>query len=229
MEETTNTDATFITSIAQIPAIDIIIVDPRAQAFSLLSWAEKCSIASIDDVKKATNDLSIMSGAKKKLEELRNQYVRPLNEEVKVINELFRTVSIPLNEADKITREKILAFNQEQERKRAEQERINKLRMEAAQAEAELSGTGEITEDVSLVEVQPEIPKQVYGDLGKAGIRKTWNYRIIDFSLVPDSYKVVNDQAIKGAIRGSKGTINIPGIEAYQEESLSLTTRKWEE
>ena len=228
MEEN-NAETTFTTSIAQIPAIDTIIVDPRAQALSLLDWAEKCSIQSIDDVKKATNDLSIMSGAKKKLEELRKQYVQPLNEEVKIINELFRTVSIPLDEADKITRGKILAFNQKQTEIRAKQEEINRKRMEAAQAEAELSGTGEITEEINLVEVQPEVPKQVYGDLGKAGIRKTWNYRIIDFGLIPDSYKVVNDQAIKGAIRGSKGTINIPGIEAYQEESLSVTTRKWEE
>lgn len=212
-----------ITALVNAPGADIEIVNYYNEAIKLQEYAEKRVIRSLDDVKLATNDLSVISRLKKAMEEKRKEYVLPLQNQVTAINDTYKTLMQPIEAADLTTRNKILAYQKEQERIRREQEEINRLRMEAAQKEAALH-KGEITESVNLVEVIPEAPKRVSTDMGILGKATIWKFEVIDFASVPDEYKIVDTAKVGKVVRA--GLRSIPGIRIYPEETLRVTAQQ---
>jgi len=210
------------TALIQIrPDTDEKVVSLYQEAVKLQQYAEARVIQSDGDIKVATDDLSIIAKLKKAIEEKRKEYVGPINEHLKAVNDTFKNFAEPLNQADSITRQKILDYRKEQERIRREQERINQLRMEAARAEMELKG--ELTESVKVVEIAPEAPthyRTESGILGKFMVRK---WELVDFNLVPGEYKMLNEVLIGKLVRS--GIKTIPGIRIYEEETLRITPK----
>jgi len=213
-----------VTSITQIPAPETTIIKLQDQANEMLLCAEGISIREPADVQNATYDLSIIAKAKRAIEEKRKEYVGPLNDKVKFINETFKLVSDPLNEADKLTRDKILAYNAEQAELRRKEEEVNRLKMEAAQAEAALHG-GEIKESVNLIEVTPETPKTTRTEMGTAGQRDNWKYEVTDFAQLPDEYKVADNSMLTAIARRHHDKKQIPGVRFYCEKIIAVRTR----
>lgn len=206
------------------PKADSQVVAFYNEALRLEVYARERVIKTTEDLKPATNDLSIIAKVKKGMEERRKEYIRPLQDHVKSINDTFKILMTPIETADKLTRDKMLTFNAEQDRIRREQEEINRLRMEAAQKEAALH-EGEITEPVKLVEVIPEAPKRTQTDMGIAGMRDNWKWEVEDFSQVPDAYKMINVGILTPMVKASKGKIPIPGIRMFNEPILAVNTR----
>ena len=197
-------------------------IDPRVTALyqegvKLQQYAESRIIQSDDDVKSATNDLSIIAKLKKAIEEKRTGYTSPINEHLKAVNDDFKRFTGPLLVADSLTRQKVLDYRAEQERVRQEQERINRLREEAARAEMQLKG--EITEPVGLVEVAPEPPARYRTESGTLGRAKVWKFEVIDFAVLPDEYKLPDMTKIRKVVIAGVG---IPGVRAWQTESLRV-------
>ena len=203
------------------PESDSRVMALFQEGVTLNEYAQALVITSSEDIKATTNDLSIIAGVKKAIEELRQGYVRPLNDHVKDVNATFKDFTQPLIEADATTREKILAYRADQDRIRAEQERINALRIEAAQAEMVLKG--EITEAVDLVSVQQESQNRYQTDMGTLGTSKTWRFEVEDFALIPDEYKLADTAKIRKVVQAGA---TIPGVKAWQEESLRVTPKK---
>ncbi len=195
-----------------------------AESNKLLDYAEARVIARVEDLTLATNDLSIIAKIKKAMEEKRKDYLKPLQDHVKAVNETFKTLMTPIEDADRITRDKIRAFQIEQTRIRQEQEEINRLRLEASQKEAVLHN-GEITEPVNLVEVSASPPKRVSTDMGSIGQRDNWKWELVDFALVPDTYKMINAGVLTPIVKASKGKVPIPGIRQYNEPILAVNTK----
>jgi hypothetical protein len=194
----------------------IILLTERGKR--ALDYAEQFVVFNQDNANKAVTDLSLVKGLKDKLEEKRKEYVSPLNERVKTINSFFKSVSEPILKADKILRDKILAFNAgvEKERKEAEAREAAKYQLAKEQA---ATNFGEITVDLSP-EVIPEVVKTVRTSVGSATASGTWKYNIVDFSKVPDTYKVINTSVVNAFVRSNKGKVKIPGIEQYFEPTL---------
>jgi len=187
----------------------------------LKEYADALVVGNSDDVKRATDDLSTISGVKKAIEEKRTEYTGPLNAHLKTINAAFKEFTEPLTQADATMRSKVLTYQAEQKRIRQEEERINRLRQEAAEAEMRL--TGELAEPVGLVEVTPEAPTRYRTEVGTLGKAMNWKFEVTDFALLPDDYKLPDMVKIrKGIIAGA----SIPGVRAWQEESLRVTARK---
>jgi len=211
------------TALIQIrPDTDEKVVSLYQEAVKLQQYAEARVIQSDGDIKVATDDLSMIAKLKKAIEEKRKEYVGPINEHLKSVNDAFRNFAEPLNQADSITRQKILDYRKEQERIRQEQERINQLRMEAAQAEMELKG--ELTESVKVVEVAPEAAAHYRtgsGTLGKFMVKK---WEVEDLSKVPLEYLMVDAAKVGKLVRA--GIRAIPGIRIYSDESLRITVKK---
>ena len=152
------------------PKQDLEVMHFYEEAQRLQKYAEERVITTLEDTKLATNDLSMIAKLKKAMETKRKDYSQPFQEHVKFINETYKTLMLPVEQADIITRQKMSAYMQEQARKQREQEEINRLRMEAAQKEAALNN-GEIKESVNLVDVV-EAPKKVISDAGSVGTMK---------------------------------------------------------
>ena len=192
--------------------LEVIAIVQRAEAKVVLSDA---------DVHEATGEIALIAGLKKAFEEKRKEYTTPLNGYLKDINATFKEYTDPLDQADKMTRGKVLAYRAEQERQRQEEERINRLREEAARAEMQLKG--ELTESVNLVEVSPPPPahyRTIAGDLGKT---LTWKFEVVAFAILPDDYKLPDMVKIRKVVIAGA---TIPGVKAWQEESLRVTAPK---
>ena len=201
-------------------------VDPRVLALyqegvRLRDYANARTIGSDDDVKTATDDLSVIVGLKKAIEAERTKYVGPINGHLRAVNAAFGAFTDPLNEANTVNRGKVLAYRAEQERVRQEQECINALRAEAARAEMELKG--ELTEPVGLVQVAEEAPARYRTEIGTLGTAKQWHFEVVDFALLPEQYKLPNDSMIRKVVIAGA---SIPGVRAWQEEGLRVTARK---
>jgi len=210
-----------ISDFAPKPGSDVEVVNYYDQALRLKEYAESRVIRTIEDIRIATDDLSIISRLKKAMAEKKKEYLAPHQEQIKAINDNYKLWMEPVETADSITRDKIMAFNREQEDRRRKQEEINRKRMEAAQEEAALNN-GEISEPVNLIEVT-EAPKRVSTEMGTTGMAKIWKFEVTDFSLLPDRFKMENATLIGKVVRA--GEREIPGVRIWSEDTLRVTTK----
>lgn len=200
------------------PSADAIVRGLVDKGNAILRYAQARVITANEHLTPATEDLSFIAVLTKALKEKREEYVRPIKGNLDAVNAAFKTFMAPLEEADRLTRLKILAFRQEQEHRRQEAEEINRLRMEAAQKEMVL--TGELSEPVNLVEVSASPPAHVRTEVGTLGTAKVWRYEVVNFAAVPDEYKILDGVKAGRVLRAG---ISIPGIRAWQEETLRVT------
>ncbi len=203
------------------PEVDIQVLLFLAESNKLRDYAEARVITTAEDLKPATDDLSIIAKLKKAMEEKRKEYVKPLQDHVKAVNDTFKKMMEPIEIADQVTRGKILAFQFKQKLIREEQEKINALRVEAAKKEMELKG--ELTESVNLVEVIPEVAKRTTSDLGSATMKDNWTFQVIDFALLPDEYKMPDAVKIGKVVRA--GLHTIPGVKIENKPIIAVNTR----
>ena len=220
MSTETNTE----TAVIKVnPYIDHAVLSLQEQAVSLRTFAECRLIIGDDDVKAATNDLSILAKLKKQIEEKRKEYVGPINEHLKFINDCFKTVVTPLEQADQITGKKILDYRAAEQKKADEIAEINRMRVEAAQREAKLSGTGEISEPVVVIETPIAPATTIRADIGTLGTMKIWKFEVIDFAQLPDEYKMVDAVKLGKVVRA--GLHNISGVKVWAEDTLKVSAK----
>jgi hypothetical protein len=143
----------------------------------------------------------------------------------------------PLDEAERMVKQAMSRYDQEQERNRREeqarleaiarkQEQERRLQ-EAIVAEEELRAQGATKEEAAQeaaaiidepVSVAPVVlPKATPKLAGGPVYRTIWKFRIINVNLIPRQYMVPDEKAIGGVIRSSQGKISIPGVTAYEE------------
>jgi len=208
------------------PELDTTVIKLQVEALRLRDYAEGSVVANLEGVKRATEDLSMLTNLKRSLEEKRKEYTQPLNDHLKEINATFKIFSEPLDIADKALRGKILAFNAEQQRIRDEAERAQFLIDQARAIEASLTQqTGEIFPEQTQVVIPGAAPvKKAYTAVGDMSTRKNRKWRELDFSKVPDSYKMLDVTKINRVVRA--GIPEIAGIEIYEEDSLVITARR---
>ena len=203
------------------PASDELVARLHDEALKAQEYAEARVILTDDDTRLATDDLAILARLKKGFEEKQKEYTDPLNANLKTIRDTFRVFMGPLLAADATTREKLLDYRHEQERKAAETEEINRLRMEAARKEMELKG--ELSESVNLIET-PLLPaKTVIADNGSASTAKIPKFEVTDKNMVPAEFLIVDMVALGKQIRA--GRRDIPGVKIWLEDSLRITAR----
>ncbi len=191
------------------PEADAQIIAFYNEALGLRAFAEARIIATVDDLKPANDDLLVIRRLKKAMEGRRKDYLTPFQEHVKEVNEAYKALMEPIETADKITSDKMLAFTREQARRRAEAEAINREKLELARREETLNG--EHTVDLTPIEV-PEAPKRVSSDMGSSGQRDNWKWELIDLKLVPVDYLMINAGILTPVVKASKGKLVIPGI-----------------
>ena len=214
MEETT--------ALIQVePGINPDVVSLLNEVMSIKEWADKREIANPEDVKNATNDLSLIAKLKKAIEEKRKEYTDPLNTHLKAISNAFKLLSEPLEQANQVTRQKVLAYNAEIERQRLEAEAIERERLALARREEEL--TGEHTVDLTAVDRPDATPDRVKTDVGMTSKMTVRKWELEDITQVPAQYLVVDAAKVTKQVKAGIGAI--PGIRIYEEETLRVSAR----
>lgn len=99
-----------------------------------LAWVQlqervnSIKIYSFEDVESAKNILKECTELEKQIEDARTSITKPVNDMLKNINNMAKEIVLPVNEAKNEIKQKILAYNEEQERiKKAEEARIQKI------------------------------------------------------------------------------------------------------
>jgi hypothetical protein len=115
------------------------VVEVVGEVAAVVARAQALEIRTPQEAQEAAGFLGEIATARKKSETARRFLVDPLNRHVKAINDEFKSAAAPLEEADKVVRAKVISYQREQERARAEEQaRIDAERRaaeEAAEAE----------------------------------------------------------------------------------------------
>ena len=122
-------------------------------------------------------------------------------------------------------REEEKARKIEEERKRKEEAFEKALAAEKAgdekKAEEELKKAEESEEKESELELEPKF-KPTMPETKGTSITQHWKFRVKNLSLVPREWLKLDEVKVGAAVRLSKGQIEIPGIEPYAEDSISI-------
>jgi len=158
----------------------------------------------------------------KRIEEIRLGYTKPLNESLKKINADFKGAMKPYEEMEQTLKRGIMSFREiEEAKRRAEEERLQKIAEEKARKEAKKKhiSVASVMENmpVPVVERQSNVMQSESGAL-KA--RKVWKHEIVDEKKVPKKYWIIDETGIRFAVRN--GEREIPGVRIYEEEQISV-------
>lgn len=138
----------------------------------------------------------------------------------------------PVEEAERIVKGKAGTYLAEKERRRREDEA--KLREAALKQEEErrqeaalaLEKAGKNKEAEALIEQPVEVPAVVIPKTetkveGISKLRKVWKFRVTNAAMVPANYMKVDEVKLGQVVRATKGTLEIPGVEVYSEDTVS--------
>ncbi len=206
------------------PEKDPAVVALMEEANKLLGYAERRTIASQDDMKHSTEDLSLIRNLKKALNNKLKEYLEPIKAGEGAIKSVIKPIADIVAKADTLTTSKMQAYTNELNRQAREQEEINRLRIEAAKKEAALNGTGEITEDVTLT-APVYVPKLTKTEVGTFGGRDNWKYEVIDFAALPDAYKVEDKALLNDTAKKYHDTRKVPGVIFYNDPTSQFRSK----
>ena len=198
-------------------------------AENMLAQVNRAELTNMEDVSKLGDLAKLAKVQFKKLEDDRKEWVTPLNEQVKKLNLLFKHQQAPFLEIEKTAKNIMGAFMaKEEKRQNEERERERKKAEEDALAAAEkASASGDeaqadsiLEESINAGDKTPD--KQIArGDYGStSSVRKTWQHKVVDPDLVPRKYMMVDESAVKAAVKN--GVREIPGIEIKEESSVVI-------
>lgn len=184
---------------------------------SLQDQINELVITSDTDIEIASNTVVKINNLKKKIENQRLAFTKPLNESLRNINAFFKQFSVPLDEANGEIRNKMLKYRQEQEKIRLEKEKEaqRKWKEEQARLAEKAKERG-----VEAPELEKPVVQKQDSAIGAMKFKKYWVFEVQDLSKVPVEYLQVNEKAVNEAIRA--GRRRITGIKIYQEERSSL-------
>ena len=194
------------------------------QAASLYQFAKTRIIAKNEDLKPVTNDLAIIATCKKAMSARKTEFVGPMKAKLDLVNKAFADLMFPVEEADRLTRAKVSAFDNEQRQKAAAAARIDAEKERLAREEAALN-EGVITVNTEPTVAPPPVPEHTRTDMGTLGGRDNWKARVLDFKILPDEYKLPNESLLNSFARTNKGQRPIPGVEFYNDRSVTMRTK----
>ena len=222
-------------SILDFPERDTVVTEA-------LSWPERARAAVVRTVEDYTRAADLLKGIKalrQKIADTFDPHVRRAHEAHKALVREKSDAEAPLSEAERIIKNALVAFDQEQERLRREEEaRQRELARVAEEARVleqaaameieahEYGDTGLAAEAEALIQrpIQaPPIAPVAKATPKVAGIsmRTVYKFRIVNAALVPRQYLTVDEQKIGGVVRALGQAANIPGVEVYPDQVVA--------
>ncbi len=200
-----------------------LIVFPRAETpyrdfalevVSLIDTANQLVVNNKADSKVATDHLGAVKDRRVAIEAFKKELLSPLRQRTTDINDAMKELLEPLEGAKNFVDRLILAFNEAEREKVRQAEEIERRKQELAALE------GKPAPAPTPVPAQPQAVTK--GEHTQSGERWLTKYELIDFSLVPDEYKKLDDTKVGQAVRASKGTLAIPGIRIFKEPVIAI-------
>jgi ATP-dependent Clp protease ATP-binding subunit ClpA len=210
-----------------------------AQADQLVTTFSSFRIVTAEDYSLSGSQLKQVKDAQKKLDTLRKSITRPIDAAKAAVMDLFRAPESKLNQAETSIKRAMVAFQQEQQRLRAEEQRKadeaarkEREKLEAQAAKATASGKVEKAEQLeqrAATVVAPVIQREAPKVAG-INTREVWKAECTDLKALvkaiaegraPLSLVIANDKVIGAQARSLKGDFVCDGIRVWSEQSIA--------
>lgn len=194
-------------------------------------------IESPEQYENATEFLKSVKRELKELEGHRTNITGPINESLKRINDFFRAPKDRLAKAEAALKRGIATYVriqeeaarkrqiEEQERARKEEER-KRAQLEQRAKNWESKGRDEkadaLRQEAELVQVQPQVVTPAAPKAQGISTSKRWKHRITDINKLPREHMIPDDKKLARLAEASKGSIQVPGVEFYTEDVVSV-------
>lgn len=190
----------------------------EADVSTFVAEAQKIEVNNDEDLELATGYLANVKKRFKRIEEIRKEWVQPLNDQVKKLNNLFKSQQAPLQEVEGIIKKKLVTYQQEQERKALEARK--KAEEEAKKKAEEAKKKGEEPE---VKPIMTEAPKSsVRTSAGTSSFKKVWTFEIVDETKIPREFLIPDEKAIRKAVLDSAGQVSIEGVRVFQDTQVAV-------
>lgn len=187
----------------------------RSQVTFVQKAAEDLTIASPEDMTKASDLLIMVGQVEKAIVERKEAITRPLMTALASARDLFKPLEVGHMEAKKTIKAKMLDYTIAEEEKIQKQKEYVERRVE--------KGTMRTDTAIKKLENIGDAPKSFAGTVGKTSIRTVTKVRVTNVDLLPKEYMVPDMQKIQEAVLKQK--LQIPGVETYEEKSIVGSTR----
>lgn len=184
----------------------------------------------------------------KRIEDLRKELKAPYVEAGKEIDAYAKSIDAlltnPINEVkikllfwnkelENVRQIEVARIKKEEQLRQAAADKKAKEDMEAAAFEKEISGeaAGEVAELTVIAKYERteasaaenmRAALSATADIRVKGVTLRWDFNIVNVADIPLKYMMPNLVLIRKDIVDSKGALNIPGVEAFQTESMSI-------
>lgn len=165
----------------------------------------------------------------KKIAGLKKEALAPVKERKQFIEAFFAPYERKIEEADNNLKlaisnfERKLKAQQEAAQRALEESLRAKAEIEAEKTAAKLLKAGNIEKAQAVLEKAQEEPiaipqlAQIKPIADGVSFRSVFKVEVVDFALLPDQYKIPNEQLLNSIARTSKGKVAIPGCKIHEE------------
>jgi hypothetical protein len=186
---------------------DEMVVAITQEAHTIQDEVKALEIKDEDAARQGAEFLTQIKTAIDELENRRKFFTKPLYDQQRNINSLFKTYREPLDEMDKILRVKIAGWNKLQKQK--QEEEVKKLVAETG------AGVEEVTDMLT-------VDKTIRASGGTVRTRKVLKWEITDKTKIPSKYFVFDPKLVTRDVKA--GITEIPGINIYEDEETVVRT-----
>lgn len=185
------------------------IATVKTQVTKAFQNAGEVVIKNPEDLVKATELLSRVKTVAKNIKILKEGVTKPLNEALRNARLLFSPMEDQVNSAERVIKGKMIDYQNAEEKKAAKKEvkiveKVETGKMDMVQAAEKIE------------EARPAT--NIKSTTGSANFKKVKNFRILDESLIPREYLVIDMVKVrKVALAG----VAIPGVEVYEESVVA--------
>ncbi|MCK4760491.1 MAG: hypothetical protein KAT69_10610, partial [Candidatus Aminicenantes bacterium] len=214
----------------------------ETEALTLPEKAKQIQIVDDETLHKANEFIHTCRQMEKKIDETMDPIIKKahdlhcesLNQKKKLKSPLVQAremVSPQIVSYKRKIEEEIRAREEEKARKIEEEKKKKEEALEKAaalekagdqeKAEKELEKAEKIEEDETLLALEPKFKEKAPETKGTS-IKKIWKYRVKNLKLVPHPWLKLDEAKVGTAVRSSQGQVEIPGIETYSVDSISI-------
>jgi len=214
----------------------------ETQALSLPEQAKQIQIVDDQSLHKGNEFIHACRQMRKKIADLMDPIIKRFNDGHRASLAKKRELEGPLAQAEEIVgpqiasykrkKEEEIRIQEEEKARKIEEERKKKEEAFEKAAALERAGDNEkaaeefekaekIEEEESLLALEPKFKPKAPETKGTS-IRENWKFRVKNLKEVPREWLKLDEVKVGAAVRTSKGEVEIPGIETYSVDSLSL-------
>lgn len=159
----------------------------------------------------------------KEIDTRKDDFLRPANELVKGIRNFVKPFTDKLDRIEVTAKQKVKDYLTIKEVERRKAELALKQAQEEVQkkidAEAAAAGVESVKIPTAVVKEEPVVTRT---EFGSAHLRKSKDFKIVNPALVPREYLIVDERAIRDAIK--RGVEEIPGVLIFEDTDVILRT-----